>query len=282
LQLRKLLVLPLVAGLLAAYSPAWSQTPATVPPPVQFQPGYSGNESSVEPTRRTGIVADTEAYFTAPLHWNGTDWAWFGGALLAIAASHRYDSQVRSHFVDDKNPATIDSHDTQDIIPTAAVFLGTWGFAALMGSGDGKSETWAMFKAAALGGVTAYALKYAIGRDGPDQTSNPNQWFKGSAGSFPSFHSTAAFAVGTVFAESGNDDWRWLRYFVGYGLGVGTSYERLKHNAHWLSDTMAGAALGIASAHFAMNHTYTNVDSPHVSIVPIERGVMVAYTVRLD
>jgi membrane-associated phospholipid phosphatase len=275
--------------MLAACCAAWSQTPtaaapgsAAAPPPVLYPPPPAGTEQSVEKAPDTGFVADAKAYFTAPLHWSGTDWAWFGGALVAIAATHRYDTQVRTHFVDGKNPATINSDDTQDIIPTAAVFLGTWGFAELSGSQDGKSETWAMFEAAAFSGVTAYALKYAVGRQGPNDTSNPNEWFKGGNGSFPSFHSTEAFAVGTVFAESGNDEWRWLRYIVGYGLGIGTSYERLKHNAHWLSDTAAGAALGIASAHFAMNHTYAADAKGKFSLVSVDRGVMMVYSRTLD
>lgn len=280
--------------MLAACGAAWSQTPAddsSAPPApnpeVHYLPAppppVVPSEPTVDGTANRGIVADTKAYFTAPLHWSGTDWAWFGGAVAAIALSHRYDAQVRTSMLNGRNPASVDPHDTQDIIPTAAVFLATWGGAELTGSSAGKSETWAMFEAAALSSVTAYGLKYVGGREGPNDTSNPNEWFKGGAGSFPSFHSTAAFAVGTVLAESGSDQWRWLRYLLGYGLGVGTSYARLKHNAHWLSDTVGGAALGIASAHFAMNHTYgAQTEKSRISVVPLDRGVMLAYTVQLD
>jgi undecaprenyl-diphosphatase len=132
-----------------------------------------------------------------------------------------------------------------------------------------------------LSGVSAYALKYAGGREGPDQTSNPNEWLKGSGGSFPSFHSTAAFAVGTVLAESGSDDYRWLRRLLGYGLGIATSYERLKHNQHWLSDTVAGAALGTASARFTMNRTYASGSDSNVALVPVEGGAMLTYRITL-
>jgi membrane-associated phospholipid phosphatase len=288
LRLHKLLLLPAAAGMLAVCGAAWSQTttadPAAgpAPAPEALYPPPPQSEPTVEERPKTGFLADTKAYFTSPLRWSGTDWAWFGGAVAAIAFAHRYDAQVRTHFVDGRNPATINSDDTQDIIPTAVVFLGTWGAAELTGSSAGKSETWAMFEAALFSGVTAYGLKYAVGREGPDQTSNPNQWFKTTNGSFVSFHSTEAFAVGTVLAESGDDQWRWLRYVLGYGLGVGTSYQRLKHNAHWLSDTVGGAALGIASAHFAMNHTYGTTDKSRISVEPVDRGVMVAYTLQLQ
>lgn len=134
-----------------------------------------------------------------------------------------------------------------------------------------------MLEAAGLGSVTAYAMKFAVGRQAPDQTDNANQWFKGGSGSFPSWHSTAAFAVGGVLAESGNDEYRWLRRLLGYGLGAATSYERLKHNAHWLSDTMAGAALGIASARFAMNRRDRHDDLSGFTLEPVPGGAVLAY-----
>lgn len=138
-----------------------------------------------------------------------------------------------------------------------------------------------MLEAAGLSGVTDYTLKFAAGRETPGQTSNPNDWLK-SGSSFPSLHSTAAFAVGTVLAESGNDDVRWLRRLLGYGLGVFTSYERLKHDAHWLSDTVAGAALGTASAHYVMNRRYGTDAQSTLALVPIEGGAMLTYRVTLN
>lgn len=227
------------------------------------------------------VLSDIGAYFTAPVRWDGRDWAWFGGAVLAIGLAHRYDSQVRTHFVGAGPAPNLNSQDTKDAIPTAAVFGGTWLFALLTQDHDGYREGWAMAEAAALSGVTAYAFKFATGRETPEESTNPNQWFK-SGSSFPSFHSTEAFAIGTVLAESGNDDYRFLRRLLGYGLGMATSYERLKHNAHWLSDTVAGAALGISSAHFAMNRRYGADSESHLALVPIEGGAMLTYRVSMQ
>lgn len=246
----------------------------TPPPPTQ--PAGQATPSN------GGLVSDIKLYFTAPLRWDAGDWAWFGGALLAIGAAHHYDTQVRTSFVGNLKPGqTINSDDVRDAIPAAAVLVGTWGYANLIDSSDGRREAWAMLEAAGLSSVTAYALKYAVGREGPDQTSDPNEWLKGGGGSFPSWHSTAAFAVGTVLAESGNDEYRWLRRVLGYGLGVATSYERLKHNAHWLSDTVAGAALGGATAHFTMNRVYRTDEESSLSVVPVQGGAMLTYHVSL-
>jgi membrane-associated phospholipid phosphatase len=235
------------------------------------------------PSQPSGLASDIKAYYTAPLHWDAGEWAWFGGTLLAIGASHHYDSQVRTHFTKNLAPGqTINANDVQDYLPTLGVFLVTWGYAGLVDDRNGLQETWAMVEATGLSVVTAYALKYTIRREGPDQTSDPNEWFKSGGNSFPSTHTTAAFAVGTVLAESGNDEYRWLRRVLGYGLGIGTGYLRLKHNAHWLSDTVAGAALGISSAHFTMNHRYSRDANSGFAIVPVEGGAMLTYHVELQ
>ena len=188
---------------------------------------------------------------------------------------------MRTHFLKTLTSAPTTNKDVQDAIPAAAVFVATWGYANLIDDRNGRAEAWAMLEAAGLGSVSGYALKYAVGREGPDHTGDPNQWRKGGGNSFPSVHSTAAFAVGTVLAESGSDDYRWVRRVLGYGLGATTGYERLKHNAHWLSDTVAGAALGIASAHFAMNRRDRADEETGLRVVPLERGAMLSCTLTL-
>lgn len=249
--------------------PAAAADSAQMPPP-ESQPGPPS------------VLSDVGAYFTAPVRWDRGDWAWFGGTVLAIALAHRYDSQVRTHFVGTGPAPSTNKNDTKDAIPTAAVFGGTWAFALLTQDHDGYREGWAMIEAGALSGVTAYALKFAAARQRPDATTDPNEWFKGGGDSFPSLHSTAAFAVGTVLAESGNDDYRFVRRLLGYGIGVFTSYERLKHNAHWLSDTVAGAALGISSARFTMDRRYGESSESHLALVPIEGGAMLTYRVSME
>jgi membrane-associated phospholipid phosphatase len=278
LQSRKTLTSLLTAASLTLCTAAWAEAPdpqtaATVTSLADTQAA----ETSPSPPP---VLSDIGAYFTAPMRWDGHDWAWFGGAVLAIGLAHRYDSQVRSHFVGPGPAPNVNSEDTKDAIPTAAVFGGTWVFALLTQDHDGYREGWAMAEATVLSGVTAYALKFAAGRETPDQTTNPNEWGK-SGSSFPSLHSTAAFAVGTVLAESGNDEYRWLRRLLGYGLGIATSYERLKHNAHWLSDTAAGAALGISSAHFTVDRRYGTGGESRLALVPIEGGAMLTYKVSL-
>ncbi|MGH8290923.1 MAG: phosphatase PAP2 family protein [Steroidobacteraceae bacterium] len=281
--LRPALALALALALVAPTVRAQEASPPG-PHSRQQQSAESGEPGSIEyaPPRK-GLAArtleDAKSYFTAPLRWNGRDWEYFGGALAAIAIAHHYDTQVRTHFdAGSSSPlGPKESGELTDALPSAALFLGTWGYASLIGSHAGEGEAWNMFESSGLSLVSAYALKYIVRRPGPDTTTDPNHWFSGGS-SFPSEHTTLAFAVGTVLAESGNPEFRWIRRTIGYGVGIGTAYLRMKHNAHWLSDTVAGAALGMASAHFVMDRSAEREQNSEISLVPVQGGVMLAYT----
>ncbi len=231
------------------------------------------------------LLTDTGAYFTAPLHWDTRDWLYFGGTLAAVAAAHHYDDQVRRHFTIGPyagNLQSTNTHDLQDALPAVAAVGATWFYSGLIRDSRGQRETGEMIEAGLLGSASAFLFKFTIRREGPQDTADSSK-FGGGANTFPSLHTSAAFAIGTVLAESGNDDVRWLRRLLGYGVVGGfTAYERLKHNAHWLSDTVAGAGLGIATGHFVMNRHGPKDYYSGLSVVPIEGGAMVTYSTSLS
>lgn len=222
------------------------------------------------------LIDDANLYVTAPLRWDGRDWLYAGGAVLAIGVAHHYDEQVRTHFMTNANAnSSGDPHSTRDALPTLGVVAATWAFAYVTDDRAGYHETGLMVEAAGLSVATSLVLKTLIGRERPNETSDSNGWFKHS-GSFPSNHVTAAFAVGTVLAESGGDDFRWVRRGLGYGLGLATAYQRLHDNQHWLSDTVAGAALGAATARFVLKQHTAHVDA--LMITPEPGGLAVNYS----
>jgi membrane-associated phospholipid phosphatase len=215
------------------------------------------------------------------------DWAYFGGAIGLIAAAHHYDGEVRTHFIAQGAPAKGGStQDLHDAIPAVAAVVGTWAYANFIDSSDGHREAYEMVEAAGLSLTSAYALKFAAGRERPNETSDPDKWRSSGGSSFPSTHAAAAFAIGAVLAESGNDDYRWMRRFLGYGVVAGyTAFERLKHNAHWLSDDVAGAEIGGATAHFVMQRAADRREARKnytVSVVPLEGGAMLTYSLNIE
>jgi len=228
--------------------------------------------SSAETFTVGDVWTDTKLYFTSPLRWDVTDWLYFGGALGIIAASHQLDGNVRRHFTTPGQPLTGDKDPNalRDAAPALAVVAGTALASAFADSSSGRIEAFSMIEAGALSTVTAEGFKFAAGRLRPDQTTRVDDWRAGGS-SFPSLHATAAFAIGTVLAESGSDDFRWARRLLGYGIGAGTAYLRLHDNQHWLSDTVAGAALGTATGAFVLNRRSQRANFG-VSVTPTPGG----------
>jgi hypothetical protein len=230
---------------------------------------------------------DLGQYVTSPLRWDEEDWMYFGGTLAAIGAAHALDTQVRDHFAGN-SPSQInggqDPNSKRDILPAAALLGGTWLVSEITGNEFGKGESYSMIESSLFSAMTLEAMKYAGGRERPNQTLNDNAWRDGGA-SFPSMHTGVAFAIGTVFAESGDDDYRWLRRFIGYGTASAVMYLRLHGNEHWFSDTVAGAAVGMATAHFSINRRLERIEALQnvsFSVVPEPGGAKLTFAMLVD
>ena len=225
------------------------------------------------------VFSDAAQYFTAPVHWNEGNWLQFGVSVAAIAAAHEYDDNLRNHFASSP-PAALDGkdpHSTRDAVPMGAMLVGTGAFAVLLRDRDGYEEGRTMLESGVLSALSTTVFKYAAGRRRPNETTRVDDWGH-SGSSFPSMHVSTAFAIGTVLAESGNDEDRWARRGIGYGLALATAYARVHDNAHWLSDTVAGAALGIATAQFTMNRRDGRRRAFSLNVVPADGGAMLVFS----
>ena len=228
------------------------------------------------------LLEDARLYVTSPLRWQQHDWLLAGSALVSIAASHQFDGHVRQHFdqgaANDRNK----TYDTHDWLPTVAMLAGTAGLALIFNDDAGYRETRNMAEAGAFSVISTLVLKQVVRRERPydgDTIGSSNGWFKGGD-SFPSTHVSAAMAIGTVLAESGSDDYRWVRRGLGYGLGAVTMYARVKHQQHWLSDTVASAALGWSTARFVLNRQQHD-SGASLLLMPDHGGVMLSYSLAL-
>jgi hypothetical protein len=218
-------------------------------------------------------LEDAKLYFTAPLRWDQHDWLEFGGTLVALGVVHEFDDDIRDHFVgtsveglNGKDPKGGD-----DALPVAVLLAGTWLLASVSPDPGGWRELGSMLEASAFTAVSTEVLKYSLGRQRPNETTDPDTWFDGGD-AFPSMHASLAFAIGTVFAESGDDRYRWLRRIVGYGVAGATAYARVDHNAHWASDVVAGAALGLSTARFTMKRREGSAERTSVTVMPAAGG----------
>ena len=88
--------------------------------------------------------------------------------------------------------------------------------------------------------TTVTSLKSLTGQQRPD----------GSSRSFPSGHTTEAFASAEFMRQEYKDVSPWYGV-AGYAAATATGLLRIYNNKHWLSDVVAGAGIGIASTKLA-------------------------------
>ncbi|HEY2038007.1 MAG TPA: phosphatase PAP2 family protein [Steroidobacteraceae bacterium] len=117
------------------------------------------------------------------------------------------------------------------------------------GGNDRLGKTfWQSVDAGVFSGVAETALKYVFSRERPSQTSDPNKWFTGHGGSFPSGEVTTTSSLVTPFVlEYGRD------HPAVYALELLPIYDgiaRMKTWGHWQTDVLAGFALGTAAGYF--------------------------------
>jgi undecaprenyl-diphosphatase len=132
---------------------------------------------------------------------------------------------------------------------------------------------WQTVDSSVISGVGAQLLKYGFGRARPSQGNNPNAWFKGSHyQSFPSGEVTlqASFVTPFIANYARQNPWVWSLEI----LPVYDAFARMKSQAHWQSDVIAGWALGTAVGYWSTTRT-----TP-ISVEILPRGLSVGFYKR--
>ncbi|PPK47675.1 undecaprenyl-diphosphatase [Trinickia symbiotica] len=108
---------------------------------------------------------------------------------------------------------------------------------------------WQTIDAGVISSAAAVGLQYAFGRARPTAGKGPNQWFTSGGHSFPSGEVTlqAAFVTPVIVNYGSRDPWVWaLELLPAYD-----AVARVKSQAHWQTDVLAGWALGSAVGYWA-------------------------------
>ena len=120
----------------------------------------------------------------------------------------------------------------------AALTLGLKACGYESRSGWGRMIVSDAFSAAIMAGAVN-GLKYSVGRLRPDGSRR---------NSFPSGHTATAFMTATMLHKEYG--WRSPWFSIGgYTAAAVTGVSRILNNRHWLSDVIAGGAIGIGSVH---------------------------------
>ena len=191
------------------------------------------------------VVEDIKHVITAPSRWEKPEWQDLGWATLAVAGTAAIvDRPLR----DAMRRQSGNSAFMRDIERFGAGYslgvLGGFYLAGAVGNNDKATAVAQDGLAASLiaSGIVTPVLKYATGRSHPRDTPDIAHFrpFSG-ASSFPSGHTTQAFAVASVISTHYDETWvKYSSYTVAGLVGVARSY----HDAHFASDILAGALIG--------------------------------------
>jgi len=209
-------------------------------------PGFAQTTDSALVAELKRYLNDGEAIATSPVRFDGRDWAetaLISGSLGFVGTrDDRIDAWVQNHR----------SKQTDNFARIVTPF-GSWAAigvsAVALGGGllshnqrlldTGRDAVEAEILAA---GIATPVLKYAVGRVRPSDGADADEFkpFSGNS-SFPSGHTTEAFAVASVLSARADG---WVVPVLSYTLASCVGYARVHDRAHWASDVIGGGLVG--------------------------------------
>lgn len=133
----------------------------------------------------------------------------------------------------------------------ALVIGGTLGVSLWEGNeSDFGRMAWKSLDSIATTAVATEVLKNVFQRPRPSQSDNPDLWFQGSGNkSFPSGETALMAAFVTPWIIEYHEDVPAVWALAALPLYMGRA--RMSSQGHWLSDVLAGAAVGVTAGYLA-------------------------------
>lgn len=234
------------------------------------------------PTYFILLGSDVKQAFTKPFHMKPRDWKYFGIGAGVITALTFADPPIQQFAlcIRKANPGL---WNTSKLVtdfggPYEVVTLGSLGLYGFLFKNE-KMKTTTLLASQAY--ITAAAVesvvKFVSGRTRPsfyDPNTVAKPTFKGpfaksidytgakTNSSFPSGHTTVAFAAATVYALEYKD--KPIVPVICYTSATLIGLSRITENKHWLTDVLVGAALGYLTGRQVVNnyHRYASLKAP--------------------
>jgi len=221
--------------------------------------------------------------FTKPFHMSKKDWKNFGLFTGGVAVVYFADKPIQKAALKLRNRNTGINNISKYVTNFGGLYEG-YTLAGLAAYGlvfkDKKVLTTTLLATQSY--ITAAALetviKFLAGETrpsyyGPDQVASPrflgpfSKTQRDATGrktysSFPSGHTTVAFAAATVFASEYKD--KPVIPIIAYSAATLIGISRVTENMHWTTDVLVGAALGFLSGKQVVNnyHRYAKLKAP--------------------
>jgi len=215
---------------------------------------------------------------TKPFHWDKKDWLIAGGVVGASFSCFIFDGTVsrffdthKSQFLDEVSGATTHFGDYKMQLP---IFLGTWSVGIATKSptlqkiaGDGLEAS--LFAA----GLITPLIVLTSGRNLPEEHEDPMKFKPFTRGrySYPSGHTTEAFAMATVIDQNLRKHFGYWHTPIVYAFATGTAFSRVYDQKHYVSDIVLGAGIGWAVGYWVSNKP-RDLDKQTVFLLPSSNG----------
>jgi membrane-associated phospholipid phosphatase len=233
------------------------QQPAKTPPPLEpgqvVRPSETASTSSTARRILTNFWSDQKSMWTSPFHVNGDNAKWWGLFVGSTAALLPMDKRLSNSLPNtvtqisfSKNVSRIGASYTT--VPVAGILY-------LYGrkKNDAKAREAGVLGAEALldSAIIVQVLKVATGRERPDLEGGRGRFFKGKDG-FPSGHVTETWAFASLISHeyAGSK----IVPVIAYGLATTVSVARFTGRKHYVSDIVAGGAMGWFIGKYVFDH----------------------------
>jgi membrane-associated phospholipid phosphatase len=218
------------------------------------------------------------------MRWDGADWLVVGGVMGITAAGFLLDDEAFNLV--ERNHSSFNNDVTRSAVEYGSGYIAIGLPVGMYIYGLALEDKWVRETAVLMGStlmltsVITTMGKVVIGRARPF-TGFGNHEFRpfndrASFVSFPSGHTTVAFAVSAVLAERIKNPWASVGL---YGAATAAAVSRMYTQDHWLSDVVFTAAYTTAIAHAVVKwFEKENEDDAHAfNIVPTTSGVSIEW-----
>lgn len=214
----------------------------------------------------------------SPIKFKFKDWAYTGAAAGIITLSFTQDDFLHAKLWGREGSslnglATYVGEPFGNPLYTASSALGIYLIGKSFKKDNLSEPALLAFQSIAISGASAMFFKLLFHRQRPYEANSADSqvWFgpslKSNNLSFPSGHTTTAFALASSLATYYKD--KWEVGIILYSLAGITAWSRIHDNQHWFSDVVAGALLG-----YFIGHTVASPDLYRWSVMPNSAGGM--------
>jgi hypothetical protein len=229
------------------------------------------------------LEADGEDILKSPCHvgelLKNPSFYWATAAAgAALGASFGLDEPARRAFreIGDKKGGNLEDWGGLALL-SATGALYTYGFVV----DDVRARRYALtgLMSTGVSGLLTSALKVSFGRDRPHQDQGHWKWFNGGS-SFVSAATTPAFALAADLSEYADN--RWYVAVPAYSVAAAVGLGRMAQDAHWISDIVGSALLGVGTTELFLHlHALHDANPSRYRIfpVPVRGGVGLGVTV---